>query len=375
MCCAILSHQYILEGGRPFLSAIRSEDAEGLGFIVFMQVAAMFGDQKGGVVEKPDPRAGGDIVVVKIHAVPMCTEYKGFIHGGTGEHFGHEAAGEVVEVAQPGRIQVGDRVVVQPQNACGECQMCAIGEHIHCRRGRRSSIRDLIEGEVASATYAQYMHKMEDLLCLIPEGVSYEHGGMACCGLGPTFGAMEQMQVNSLDTVMVTGLGPVGLGGIINAHYRGARVIGVESHPYRAELAKKLGAEVVLDPNDEDILDQIRDLTDGVGIDKAVDCSGASAAHRLMVDAARSKGQVTFVGEGGEFPLAASRDMIRKGLVLRGNWHYNLGVYPKLMKMIQDSPEQIDTFITHTFPMRDVQEAWELQATGECGKVVLYPWE
>ena len=97
---------------------------------------------------------------------------------------------------------------------------------IHCRRGRRSSIRDLIDGEVASATYAQYMHKMEDLLCLIPEGVSYEHGGMACCGLGPTFGAMEQMQVNSLDTVMVTGLGPVGLGGIINAHYRGARVIG-----------------------------------------------------------------------------------------------------------------------------------------------------
>ncbi|MDD9972725.1 MAG: NAD(P)-dependent alcohol dehydrogenase, partial [Candidatus Poribacteria bacterium] len=65
----------------------------------------MFGDQKGGVVEKPDPRAGGDIAVVKIHAVPMCTEYKGFIHGGTGEGFGHEAAGEVVEVAQPGRVK------------------------------------------------------------------------------------------------------------------------------------------------------------------------------------------------------------------------------------------------------------------------------
>ena len=340
---------------------------------MYMKVAAMFGDQKGGVVEKPDPRAGGDVVVVKIYAVPMCTEYKGFIHGGTGEHFGHEAAGEVVEVAQPGRVKVGDRVVVQPQNSCGKCPMCAIGEHIHCTSGR--NIRELIGTDPASATYAQYMHKMEDLLSPIPEGVSYEHAGMACCGLGPTFGAMEQMQVNSLDTVMVTGLGPVGLGGVVNAHYRGARVVGVESHPYRAELAKKLGADVVLDPNDEDILDQIRDLTDGVGIDKALDCSGASAAHRLMVDAARRKGQVTFIGEGGEFPLAASRDMIRKGLVLRGNWHYNLGVYPKLMQMIQKSSEQIDTFITHTFPMRDVQKAWELQATGECGKVVLHPWD
>ena len=88
------------------------------------------------------------------------------------------------------------------------------------------------------------------------------------------------------------------------------------------------------------------------------------------------KGQVTFVGEGGEFPLGASRDMIRKGLVLRGNWHYNLGDLSKLMQVIQSVSDQIlDTFITHTFPMRDVQQAWELQTTGECGKVVLHPWE
>ncbi len=94
-----------------------------------------------------------------------------------------------------------------------------------------------------------------------------------------------------------------------------------------------------------------------------------------MVDAARRKGQVTFVGEGGEFPLAASRDMIRKGLVLRGNWHYNLGFFPKLMKVIQESTDKIDTYITHRFPMSQVQDAWELQATGECGKVILDPWE
>lgn len=341
--------------------------------MVFMQVAAMFGEGRGGVVEKPDPRAAGDVVVVKIHAVPMCTEYKGFIGGGTGERFGHEAAGEVVEVAQPGRVKVGDRVVVQPQSGCGKCSLCVVGEHIHCQNGR--NIRETLGTDPASATYAQYLHKVDELLSPIPEGVSYEHAGMACCGLGPTFGAMEQMQVNALDTVMVTGLGPVGLGGIINAHYRGARVIGVESHPYRAELAKKLGAVAVFNPTDSDVLEQILDFTDGVGVDKAVDCSGASAAHRLMVDAARRKGQVTFVGEGGDFPLGASRDMIRKGLVLRGNWHYNLGDYPKLMQVIQSVSDQIDTFITHTFPMHDVQQAWELQATGECGKVVLHPWE
>ncbi len=337
-----------------------------------MKVAAMFGDGKGGLVEKPDPIPKEDFVVVKIHAVPMCTEYKGFKAGHKGDHFGHEAAGEVVEVAQPGQVKVGDRVVVQPQYSCGRCWLCLIGEFIHCQ-----NIRDALAitgSSTGTATYAQYLLKQDWLLSPIPDGVSYEHAGMACCGLGPTFGAMQQMQVNALDTVLITGLGPVGLGGVINAHYRGARVIGVEGHPYRANLARELGADVVLDPKDEHILDHIRDLTNGMGVDKAVDCSGASRAHRLMVDAARRKGQVTFIGEGGEFPLAVSGDMIRKGLILKGNWHYNLGDYPKLIKVIQESGEQLDKFITHTFPMRQVQEAWELQSTGECGKVVLDPW-
>lgn len=337
-----------------------------------MKVAAMLGDGKGGLVEKPHPTPKENFVLVKVHAVPMCTEYKGFKAGHTGDGFGHEAAGEVVEVAQPGRVKVGDRVAVQPGHSCGKCPMCLIGEFIHCQKGR--NVREITGSSAGTATYAQYLLKQDWLLSPIPDGVSYEHAGMACCGLGPTFGAMQQMQVNALDTVLITGLGPVGLGGVINAHYRGARIIGVESHPYRANLAKELGAEVVLNPNDENVLQQIMDLTDGVGVDKAVDCSGASQAHRLMVDALRRKGQACFVGEGGEFPLAASRDMIRKGLVLRGNWHYNLGDYPKLIKIIRESPKQLDTFITHTFPMREVQKAWELQITGECGKVVLDPW-
>ncbi len=338
-----------------------------------MKVAAMFGDGKAGLIDKPDPTPKEDIVLVKIHVVPMCTEYKAFKGGHKGDHFGHEAAGEVVEVAQPGQVKVGDRVVVQPQYACGKCSMCLIGEHIHCQNNR--DVSAITGSSTGTATYAQYLLKQDWLLTPIPDDVSYEHAGMACCGLGPTFGAMQQMSVNSLDTVLITGLGPVGLGGVINGHHRNARVIGVENQPYRVALAKELGAYAVLDPSDGDILKKIMELTDGVGVDKALDCSGSAQAHRLMVDSLRCKGQCAFIGEGGEFPLAVSRDMIRKGLVLRGNWHYNLGGYPKLMRVIKESKSQIDKFITHTFPMSEVQKAWELQVTGNCAKVVLYPWK
>ena len=76
----------------------------------------------------PEPKE--DWVLVKVHAVPLCTEYKGWLSGN--EYLGHEAAGEVVEVAQPGKVKVGDRVVVMPGAPCGKCALCISGEYIHC---------------------------------------------------------------------------------------------------------------------------------------------------------------------------------------------------------------------------------------------------
>ncbi|MBT3268504.1 zinc-binding dehydrogenase [Candidatus Poribacteria bacterium] len=338
-----------------------------------MKVAAMFGDRKAGVVDKPDPKSAGNYVVVKVHVVPMCTEYHHFDRGGEGESFGHEAVGEVVDVAQDGEAKIGDRVVVQPQDPCGQCYLCLDGDYIHCHTRRRIGKDSIPEG--GRGRYAQYTVQQDWLLSPVPDELSYEHAGMAVCGLGPTFGAMEAMSVGPYDTVLVTGLGPVGLGGVINGVFRGARVIGVESHPFRANLAKELGADAVVNPKDEDALEQIRDLTDGEGVDKAVDCSGASPAHRLMIDALKRRGQAGFIGQGGEFPLGCSSDMISKGIILRGCWHYNLGLYPNLARTIAKVGDQLDKFITHRFPLTQVQDAWETQATGNCGKVILYPWQ
>jgi len=370
-----------------------------------LKVAAIFPDGTAGSAEEPDPIPKEDFVLVKLHSVPMCTEWHTFerereprderekrerdlppemierirrqreswMQRGFMPVRGHEAAGEVVEVVQPGLVQVGDRVVVQPQYACGKCPLCLVGEHIHCQHGR--DVRAITGSSTGTATMAQYMLKPDYLLSPIPDGVSYDHASMAVCGLGPTFGAMQQMQVNSLDTVLITGLGPVGLGGVINAHHLSARIIGVESVPYRADLAKKLGAGIVINPNDVNALKQIMDLTGGFGVDKAVDCSGNPLGERLCIDAARRKGQVTFVGQCRELTIGPSRDLISKGLTLRGSWHYNIGEYPKLMKIIQESSELLDRFITHTFPMSKIQEAFELQITGNCGKIVLHPWQ
>lgn len=339
-----------------------------------MKKAVMFGEGRAGVVEVPDPQPKQDWALVKVHVAPMCAEYKAFQAGARGDGFGHEAAGEVVAVAQPCQVAVGDRVVVMPLYPCGRCALCLSGEYIHCQHGHDfAAFTGSADGW---ATMAQYVLKPSWLLPRIPDDLSYEHAAMACCGLGPTFGACDLLDVNAFDTVLIIGMGPVGLGGIINARYRGARVIAVESHPWRAERARMLGAEAVIDPRDSDALQRILDLTGGVGVDKAIDCAGVVAAHRLCIDATRRKGQVAFVGEcHEETPVRISPDLIRKGLTLHGAWHYNLARVPAMMEVIRRSRDLLDLLISHTFPLERVEDAWKLQVTGECAKVLLKPWE
>jgi L-iditol 2-dehydrogenase len=338
-----------------------------------MKRAVITGKRKAEVVEASMPRAKEDWVLVKVHAAPMCTEYKMFTEGVRQEYLGHEAAGEVVEIAQPGKVNVGDRVVVMPQYPCGVCELCIAGDYIYCENCY--DFAGFTGSNEGFATFAQYLLKPSWLLPKIPDGISYEKASLACCGLGPSFGAYEEMGLSAFDTVLITGLGPVGIGAIINALYRGARVIAVESLEYRANLAKALGVDAVLDPRDENIVKKIKELCGGRGPDCALDCSGVPAAHRLCIDAIRRRGQVAFIGECNEdTAVRISPDLIRKGIRILGSWHYNLNVYPKVMNVIQTSP-LVDQLISHVIPMSRIQEAFEISASPEHAKIILKPWE
>ena len=338
-----------------------------------MKKAVILGARQAALVQVSEPHAIEDWVVVKVHIIPMCTEYKAFTAGQPSAYLGHEAVGEVVEVAQPGKVQVGARVVVMPLYPCGRCELCVAGDYIHCEHSY--NVAKFTGSSEGAATYAQYVIKPSWLLPLIPGGVSYEKAGLALCALGPSMGAFERMNLSAFDTVLITGAGPVGLGGVVNARYRGARVIMVEGHPWRADKARQLGAELVLDPADSQTLGAIRQATDGRGVDASLDCSGTVAAERLCIEATRRRGQVAFVGECDEaLPIRVSPDMIRKGLTIHGSWHYNLQLYPKIMQVIQQSP-LAEQLIGHVLPFSQVQEALEICTSRNCAKVLLRAWE
>jgi L-iditol 2-dehydrogenase len=335
--------------------------------------ATISGKRRIEFVEMEDPRPKADWALVKVHASACCTEYKAYLAGRTNSTMGHEGVGEIVEVAAHCSVKVGDRVVILPEYPCGRCAYCMSGDYICCQD--QVNFKEFNGSIAGSGTFAHYTLKPGWLLPKIPDDVSYPKATMAIDGIGASFGGMERINVNSQDTVLVTGLGPVGLGALVNARFRNARVIGVEPAPWRAQRARDMGAVAVFDPTDPDVTDQIRSQTDGRGVDCAVDCSGTVAGERMCIDACRRRGRVSFIGEcGDELIIKVSRDLIRKNLTLVGTCLYNLGDYPKVMKVIRESP-LIDLLVSHEMPMSRIHEAFEMLAKGEAGKIVVDPWQ
>ncbi len=337
-----------------------------------MKKAVITGVKEGGVIDVDAPHPRQHWAVVKVLAAPMCTEYKAYEAGHASAYLGHEAMGEVVDVDQSARVRPGDRVVVMPQYPCGSCALCTSGEYIHCEH--TVDFGEFTNGGEGRATMAQYLLKPDWLLLGVPDAMADEHAAMACCGLGPTFGAMQRMGLGSDETLLITGLGPVGLGGVINGVHRGARVIAIDDNAWRRQRALDLGAECALAP-DENSVAALRDLTGGRGVDRAIDCSGSPQAHRLCIDAVRRRGDVAFVGEcSAETALHVSPDLIRKGIRLIGSWHYNLHDYAELLQTLTDVSSQLDLLISHRFPLERITDAWEIQLGGACSKIVLDPW-
>ena len=335
--------------------------------------AAIVGARKAGLVDAPDPTPKGDWVVVKVHAAPMCTEYKSFVAGECSAYLGHEAVGEVVAIDGPGTVNLADRVVVMPQYPCGRCELCRAGDYIYCEHNY--DVADFTGSPEGGATMAQYVLKPSWLLMPIPDGVSYAHASLALCALGPSFGGLQAMGATAFDTVLITGAGPVGTGAVVNALFRRARPIVVESVPERVARAREMGVEAVIDPDDPDAVEHIRELTDGRGVDCALECSGVPQAQRLCIDAARRCGRVAFIGEcGDELTIRVSPDMLSKGLTIRGSWHYNLNDFPSIMQVITRSP-LIDRLISGVLPMSDIQTAFEMSASRTAAKIILKPWE
>ena len=323
------------------------------------------------------PKPGHGQVLLKMKSSTICGSdiraiYREHLgkgpEGYQGVIAGHEPAGQIVE-AGPGlkRFKVNDRVIVYHISGCGVCHDCRMGYMISCSSPLRAAY-----GWQRDGGMAPYLLADEKDLVALPDSLSYTDGAQVACGFGTVYEALEKIGVNGNHAVLVIGLGPVGLASLMLAKAMGAHLlVGVEMQKERVELARKLKlARHVIEPG-PDALSRLKELTNGRGFERALDCSANPEGRALAIRAARQWGKIAFVGEGGTVSFNPSPDIIHDQKTIYGSWVTSIWRMEELVERLFLWDIHPESLVTHRFPLEKAADAYRLMASGACGKVAV----
>ncbi len=281
---------------------------------------------------------------------------------------GHEPCGRIAELG-PGcqALRTGDRVSVYHISGCGVCDDCRDGYQISCTNKARAAY-----GWQRDGGHAPWLVADERDCIPLPKGVSYVDGALCACGVGTGWEALTRIGVSGRDNLLVTGLGPVGLGVAMLAKGLGAaKVFGTEMSPARRKVAMELGVvDEALDVNDK-TLTRIKDLTGGNGCEASIDCSGAPGGRLLALEGTRQWGRCAFVGEGGKVEFDVSETLIHRQITLYGSWVTSLKHMSELLEHLDRWGLHPDKMCTTRLPLSEAGRAYQLAAEGQSGKVCI----
>jgi threonine 3-dehydrogenase len=326
--------------------------------------------------EVPIPRCGPSEVLIRVHYAGVC---------GTDLHIwewdtwassrlklpvivGHEFAGEITQLGQEagaaGLLAVGDLVTAEGHVVCGHCLQCRLGDAHLC-------LRTQIIGVDRAGAFADYIAMPASNVMRL-DGIPTEIGAIMD-PMGNAVHTVLEAEVPG-STVLVLGCGPIGCFAVGVARAAGASlVIASDYNPKRLELARAMGAQVVLNPGSDDVVGRVRELTNGDGVDLVCEMSGHPSGHAQAFAAARLGGRVNLLGTPNRTTeVDFARDIIFKGLTVYGvtgrrmyrTWHQML----RFLRAGQLDPRPV---VTHRFPLECIGEAIQVIKDGQAGKVIL----
>ncbi len=334
-----------------------------------------------GVMEKPIPRAGPDDAIIRTTAALICTSDTHTVNGAIGPRkdltLGHEAVGVIhklgANAAASGLLRVGQRVAVNAITPCFGCE--------NCLRGFSSQCGGMLGGwkfaNVKDGNMAEFFHvnNANANLAPIPDDLTDEQAAYCCDMLSTGFIAAEQGDIPIGGSVAVFGEGPIGMMATVGARLCGAGlVIGVESKPDRARLARAYGADLIVDFTKEDPVEAIRKATGGKGVDTAIEALGSTATFAACISATRPGGTISNVGYHGEgenvpiprldWGVGMSDKTIRTALCPGGAERM-----ARLMRLIRTGRVDPLLMTTHRFAFTDVLRAFRMMQTKEGGMI------
>ena len=279
---------------------------------------------------------------------------------------GHEFYGAIVEAgADVSHYQVGDLVTAEMHIVCNQCFQCRTGNAHLCENV-------VILGVDGDGCFADYIAVPESNLWRVPKGID------------PEFAAIYDPFGNAVHTVMagatvgktflITGGGPIGIAAVPVCKAAGASLVLLsEVMPFRQELARKMGADRVIDPVKENVEEVVRSLTSGQGVDVVLEMSGHPAAIAQGFRSIRKNGRFSLLGIPAK-PLSIdlAKDIIFPGVTVQGiNGRRMYETWYQMDALLVSGKVDLKPLITHHFKLAEFQKAFEIGLSGNAGKIIL----
>jgi alcohol dehydrogenase len=280
-----------------------------------------------------------------------------------GRVLGHEGVGTVTEVgASVTNFAVGDRVIISCIKSCGHCTNCAAGLYSHCLGDEGQSGIGWIFGHLIDGTQAEYVRVpyADNSLHTLPEGVPDAEAVMLSDILPTGFEiGVQYGQVKPGDVVAVIGAGPVGLAAMATAGLYGAStVIAIDLDQNRLEQAREFGATVTVLSGAADWKEQVLALTDGAGVDVAIEAVGIPQTFTMATEIVRPGGHVANVGVHGK-PVELHLESLWIQNITISMGLVNANTTPMLLKLVAQKKIPADKLATHHFSFDQMLDAYD----------------
>jgi propanol-preferring alcohol dehydrogenase len=332
-----------------------------------MKAAVFYGpNQPLKIEEIPTPEPALGQVLIKTAACGVCHTDLHYIDHGVPTFkkppliLGHEPSGTIAGLGQGVSVfKEGDRVLAPAVLTCGEC--------VFCRTGRENICVNMeMFGNNIDGAYAEYFLAPAKDIFHLPDEIPLQEGSIIADAISTPFHAVKnRAQVKPGDTVVVLGCGGVGINLVQVAAAVGGSVIAVDISPEKLEWAKKLGADITINPSeDENWTRSVKKLTGG-GADIAIEAIGNPSTIETAFNALRSGGRLVVLGyTHKDISLNAGRIMYRE-MEIVGSLGCRPVDYPKLMELCRLGKIKVKELVTARFPLDKINDAFDVLRKGE----------
>ncbi len=279
---------------------------------------------------------------------------------------GHEFYGEIVETgSEVKHYKVGELVTAEMHVVCNQCSLCRTGKAHLCENV-------VILGVDGNGAFAEYVAVPESNLWRVKKGIPEEFFAI----YDPFGNAVHTVFEGDIPTksVLITGAGPIGAMATAISKAIGASIVIVsEPNEYRRKLAEKMGADVLINPINENVVEKVMELTNGEGVDNVLEMSGAKPALIDGLKAIKKGGILVLLGIfDNDVSFDINELVIFKGITIKGvNGRKMYDTWFRMDGLLSSGKVDLTPIITHRFPMEDIEKGLLLMEEGKAGKVIL----